>query len=241
VVIPTLNEEAHVARAIRSVRREAGEVIVVDGGSRDRTVDLAREGGAAVLSSAAGRGIQLDIGARRARGGWLVFLHADTWLEEGWSSVLEELDSRVPGGAFRFAVDSPRRGYRLIEAGVALRCRLLHLPYGDQAIFARRGVYVETGGFAPFPLMEDVDFVRRLARRGPLAFPRVRAVTSPRRWERNGMVRTSLTNVTLLGLYALGTRPRRLARLYCGGGDPPSAESPPGEERPGVAPTAKKP
>ncbi|HWX25389.1 MAG TPA: glycosyltransferase, partial [Vicinamibacteria bacterium] len=88
MIIPALNEERHVATAIRSARGEAGEVIVVDGGSQDRTAVLAREEGAEVLSSAPGRGIQLDLGARRARGPWLVFLHADTWLEPGWSLVL---------------------------------------------------------------------------------------------------------------------------------------------------------
>jgi rSAM/selenodomain-associated transferase 2 len=236
VIIPALNEERHVATAIRSARGEAGEVIVVDGGSQDRTAVLAREEGAEVLSSAPGRGIQLDLGARRARGPWLVFLHADTWLEPGWSLVLRGLDAHVPGGAFRFAVDSPRWGYRLIEAGVALRCRLFHLPYGDQAIFVRQGAYLEAGGFAPFPLMEDVDFVRRLRRRGPLGFPAVRAVTSPRRWEQNGMVTTTLKNASLLGLYVLGTRPERLAALYGARDERPFPEAILPPERPEVAP-----
>jgi rSAM/selenodomain-associated transferase 2 len=213
VIIPTLDEERLVARAVRSVRREA-EVIVVDGGSCDGTPRAAAAEGARVLSTEPGRGRQLDAGARIASGEWLVFLHADTWLEEGWAAALLDLGSGAVGGAFRFAIDSPRHGYRLIEAGVALRCRLLRLPYGDQGLLVRRDVYDRIGGFPPLPLMEDVEFVRRLSRTGPLAFPRVRAFTSPRRWERRGILATTLRNWWLLSLYARGRPPERLARLY---------------------------
>lgn len=216
VVIPTRNEEAHVAQAVRSAR-VAGtgiEVLVVDGGSRDRTRYVAAAAGARVVSSPRGRGIQLDRGAREATGAWLVFLHADTRLEQGWARDLLDLPRSVVGGAFRFAVDSPRRRYRVIESGVALRCRLLRLPFGDQGIFVRRETYAASGGFPPFPLMEDVAFVRRLSRLGRLAFPRARAITSARRWERAGVVSTTLRNWGLLGLYAVGLPPKRLARLY---------------------------
>ena len=213
VVIPALNEESRVSRAIGSARDE-GEVIVVDGGSRDHTREVAATAGARVVSSPPSRGRQLNHGARATSGAWLVFLHADTRLEEGWADALRRLRSDVVGGAFRFAVDSPRTAYRLVEVGVALRCRLLRLPYGDQALFARRGAYEMIGGFAPIPLMEDLDFVRRLRRVGPLAFPGRRAFTSPRRWERAGILRTTLRNWWLLALYAGGWSPSRLAALY---------------------------
>lgn len=213
VVIPALDEEDLVAAAVRSVREDA-EVIVVDGGSRDGTREAAVAAGAAVIESAPGRGVQLDAGARAARGDWLVFLHADTRLERGWAAALRALPAAVVGGAFRLALDPPQPAYRLIEAGVALRCRLFRLPYGDQGIFARRDVYGMIGGFRPFPLMEDVDLVRRLARAGPLAFPAARAFTSARRWERHGMAATSLRNLWLLGRYAAGRAPDRLARTY---------------------------
>lgn len=218
VVIPALNEEACLAAAVRSVRDQA-EVLVVDGGSTDRTAEVARAEGARVIASPPGRGRQLDRGARAATGAWLVFLHADTRLEPGWASAVRGLPSQVVGGAFRFAVDSPRPGYRLIEAGVALRCRLFRLPFGDQGIFVRREVYEMIGGFPPFPLMEDLAFVRRLARTGPMAFPAVRASTSPRRWERGGLLATTLRNWRLQALYAAGWSPERLAHLY-GDGEP---------------------
>jgi rSAM/selenodomain-associated transferase 2 len=213
VVIPALDEAAHVERALASVR-DADEVIVVDGGSRDRTAALARAAGAAVLLAPRGRGTQLGRGAARATGDWLVFLHADTALERGWKEALHALPREVAGGAFRLAIDSPRPAFRAIEWGVAWRCRLLSLPFGDQGLFARRSAYAEVGGFRPFPLMEDIDFVCRLGRAGRLAFPRPRAFTSPRRWERHGVFGATLRNGWLLAQFAAGRRPEDLARGY---------------------------
>jgi rSAM/selenodomain-associated transferase 2 len=217
VVIPALDEEHAIAAAIASVRDDAGEVIVADGGSSDRTRERARDAGATVLDGPRGRGAQLAHGAAAARGEWLVFLHADTRLAAGWSRVLADVPAASPGGAFRLAIDSPRRAYRVIEWGAGMRCRLFRLPYGDQALFARRAAYDAIGGFRPLPLMEDVDFVRRLARLGPLALPATRALTSARRWEETGVVRRTLTNWSVLTLYALGRAPERLQRLYSRG------------------------
>lgn len=213
VVIPTLNEEKRIFETVRSVRDQA-EVLVVDGGSEDATVDAAGRAGARVILSPRGRGVQLDRGAREARGDWIVFLHADTRLEHGWDLALLSLDPDVLGGAFRLAVDSPRRAYRVIEAGVALRCRLFRLPFGDQAIFVRRASYGMVGGFPPFPLMEDVVFSQRLARAGRMAFPRPRAFTSARRWEEGGVIATTVRNLGLQALFACGLPPERLARYY---------------------------
>jgi rSAM/selenodomain-associated transferase 2 len=213
VVIPALDEAAHVERALASVRG-ADEVIVVDGGSRDHTAALARSAGASVMSAPPCRGTQQSRGAERAAGDWLVFLHADTALERGWREALLALPPDIVGGAFRFAIDSARPAFRAVEWGVAWRCHLLRLPFGDQVLFARRTAYTTVGGFRPFPLMEDVDFVRRLGRAGPLAFPRPRAFTSPRRWERHGVLGATLRNGWLLAQYALGRTPEDLARGY---------------------------
>ena len=215
VVIPALDEEAQVGAAVRSARDHA-EVIVVDGGSTDRTSEVAAAEGARVLQSPRGRGRQLDAGAREARGEWIVLLHADTWLEAGWAAALRALPADVVGGAFRFAVDSPRPAYRVLEHGVAARCRMFRMPYGDQGIFARRSTYEAVGGIPHLPLMEDVTFVRRLRRAGRLAFPAVRAFTSARRWERQGILVTTLRNWSLVAWYALGASPERLARVYEG-------------------------
>jgi rSAM/selenodomain-associated transferase 2 len=213
VVIPALDEEACLARTIRSVAGDA-EVIVVDGWSRDRSREVAESVGAVVLSCPPSRGAQLGCGARRATGDWLLFLHADTWLEAGWADDIRGLGPKAVGGAFRLAIDAPGRGYRLVEAAVGLRSRLLGLPYGDQGLFVRRSVYDRMGGIAAVPLMEDVDFVRRLKAEGRLALPRTRAFTSARRWERHGLVGATVRNWGLLALYAAGLSPARLARLY---------------------------
>lgn len=213
VVIPALDEEGCIAPAIESVAGDA-EVIVVDGHSRDRTRDVAGSLGARVLSRPASRGEQLAAGAQLATGSWLVFLHADTRLEPGWAGAIRALGGDVQAGAFRFAIDASGARYRVLEAVVALRCRLLGLPYGDQALFVRRDSYERVGGFAPWPLLEDVDLVRRLRRDGRLARLAPRAFTSARRWQRHGIVGTTARNLWILGLYAVGMSPARLARFY---------------------------
>lgn len=213
VVIPALDEEASIARAIRSVAAEA-EVIVVDGCSCDRTRQIAESEGARVLSCPPSRGAQLRVGARHATGDWLLFLHADTWLETGWADEVRELGREVVGGAFRLAIEAAGPGYRLVEAAVALRSRVFELPYGDQALFVRRAVHDRMGGVAALPLMEDVDFVRRLKREGRIALGRRRAFTSPRRWERYGLIGATARNWRVLALYGAGISPARLARMY---------------------------
>jgi rSAM/selenodomain-associated transferase 2 len=220
VVIPTLDEEHLLPAALDSVRRDATEVLVVDGGSTDRTREVAVAAGARVLESSPGRGTQLDRGAREARGDWIVFLHADTRLETGWCASILGLGAAVVGGAFRFALDTGRPARRYTEWAVALRCRVLGLPFGDQAIFCRRGAYDAAGGFPCEPLFEDVAFVLRLRSLGPTALLPNAALTSARRWETDGPTLTTLRNNALLLMFLAGVSPSRLARLY---GIPPSA------------------
>jgi len=214
VVIPALDEEAAIADAIASVRDEADEVIVADGGSADATRERAVAAGARVVDAPRGRGTQQIEGARAATGEWIVFLHADTRLDPGWSRWLHEAPAGTALVAFRFAVDSRRRAFRLVELGTRLRCRLLRLPYGDQALSVRRAAYEAAGGFRPLPLMEDVDLVRRLRRVGALRLAPHRALTSGRRWEKRGVLAGTLRNWTTLTLYALGASPERLRRRY---------------------------
>jgi rSAM/selenodomain-associated transferase 2 len=214
VVVPALDEERTVAAAIASVRAQADEVIVVDGGSRDATRERARAARARVIEAPRGRGRQLARGAAAASGDWLVFLHADTRLEAGWAEALRALPPEVSWGAFRFALDAPGWPYRAVEAGVRARCSLFHLPYGDQALFARREAYVRAGGFPELPLMEDVSFVARVKRTGRGRMLTLRATTSARRWEEHGILRTTALNWTALALYAAGWPPERIARFY---------------------------
>ena len=197
VIIPTLDSEADLGPVLSALVPAAvdglvREAIVVDGGSSDATAAIADEAGATFVTRSGGRGYQLMAGARRARFSWLLFLHADTVLEPGWereaSAFMEAVDlgqRPLTAAAFRFALDDAGLKPRLLERLVALRCRLLRLPYGDQGLLIPRLLYEEIGGFGSHPLMEDVDIVLRLGRRR-LAMLRSRAVTSPVRYRRDG-------------------------------------------------------
>jgi rSAM/selenodomain-associated transferase 2 len=223
IVIPVLNDTPALAALLDDLQpyrdQPAVEIVVVDGGkAADPTLERLRARHADVtwLRSVAGRGAQMNHGARHARGRWLLFLHADTRLGTGWLDELGRLEGLpgVAGGSFRFALDSRSPWARWIERGVEARVRLFDLPYGDQALFATRGDFNALGGFREMPLMEDVDFVRRLRRRGRLARVAVAALTSARRWEQDGWVRRSVENVMLTLLFLAGLPPERLADRY---------------------------
>jgi rSAM/selenodomain-associated transferase 2 len=214
VVIPTLNAASTLGPCLDSVR-EADEIVVVDGGSTDGTAAVAQSWGARLLKSPRGRGTQLAAGAAAATGDWLLFLHADTRLGSGWREAAERHAARSPGKAacFHFRLDAGERRARLVEAGVALRVRLLGLPYGDQGLLVSRRLYDEAGGYRPLALMEDVDLVRRIGRHR-IERLAVEAVTSAARWRSGGWLRRSGRNLLCLALYRFGMSPERLARFY---------------------------
>jgi rSAM/selenodomain-associated transferase 2 len=225
VVIPTLNAEdglaacltAPVPAAIQGIVRA---VIVLDGGSSDRTLKIIEQSGAELLRSGPSRGEQLSVGAAHANSPWLLFLHADTVLEPGWEREVSALVERIDGGrrrptaaTFRFALDDDGFRPRMIEAGVATRCALFRLPYGDQGLLISRQLYQQVGGYSRLPLMEDVDIVRRIGRRR-MTVLRTRAITSAVRYQRGGYVRRSVRNLSCLTLYFLRVPTRIIARLY---------------------------
>ncbi len=225
VVIPTLNAEGTLAQTLAALVPAAvdglvREVVVVDGGSSDGTLQIVDSAGAELLHSSGGRGPQLAAGAERARGPWLLFLHADTVLEPGWerdaAQFLERVDmeQRLPAaGAFRFALDDEGIKPRLLERLVALRSGVLKLPYGDQGLLISKRLYDEIGGYRPLQIMEDVDIVRRLGRRRTVLL-RSRAVTSAERFRREGYVRRSSRNLLCLTLYMLHVSPNVIKRMY---------------------------
>ncbi|MCY4660793.1 MAG: TIGR04283 family arsenosugar biosynthesis glycosyltransferase [Acidobacteria bacterium] len=229
IVIPVLRDSVQLDGLLASLARRADdaavEIIVANGDADDGAVAGVQARHAAVrwVASPPGRGLQMNAGAAVASGRWLLFLHADTRLDERWLDALRQAESHgAVGGAFRFTLDSPRRVARVIERGVAWRTRWLGLPYGDQGLFVRRDAFEALGGYRPYPLMEDIDLVRRLRRRGTLRLSPLPIRTSARRWERDGWVRRSLRNLTLVALYFGGVSPRRLARRYDARSDPSS-------------------
>jgi rSAM/selenodomain-associated transferase 2 len=219
VIIPVLNEAENLGRLLAHLAAACPEadVIVADGGSADGSVAVAaRCPGVRLVASGRGRARQMNAGASAAAGDILLFLHADTRLPAaGVPAVLDALrDPRVVGGRFDVHLDSSRPMLRVVEALMNLRSGLTGISTGDQAIFVRRDVFEAMGGYAEIPLMEDVEFTRRLKRRGRLAALRHRVTTSARKWEREGIVRTILLMWTLRFLYWAGVSPARLHRWY---------------------------
>jgi rSAM/selenodomain-associated transferase 2 len=219
VIIPTLNEVATVPVLMEQLRASAlvKEIVIVDGGSSDDSVAIARTAGARVIATARGRGIQLAAGAGAAAGDWLLFLHADCRLSPDWGTAaaafLMAPERAGRAGYFDFALDDAAPAARRLERIVAWRCRVLALPYGDQGLLIARSLYRAVGGFAPLPLMEDVDLVRRLGRRR-LARIGARCISSPQRYRREGYWRRPLRNLFCLSLYFAGVSPYRIMRLY---------------------------
>ena len=224
VIIPALDEEASIARVIRSCR-EAGpcEVVVVDGGSRDRTVEIARGEADAVIAAPRGRAAQMNAGAAVARGEVLLFLHADTLLPgRSVPAVLDALqDPEVIGGAFRVRLAASPGAGRYVRATLGVTGRMIGARAavsrsysGDQAIFARAEAFRAVGGFPEIPLMEDVELSRRMRRAGKTVLLPLRVETSGRRWEAWGPLRTVLFMWRLRIGHLLGRTPSRCADAY---------------------------
>src|SRR5262249_28099133 len=212
VVIPALNAQSTLNQALAALVPAAvgglvREVIVVDANSADAPAAIADSAGATVIANCGGRGQQLAVGAKNARFPWVLFLHADTVLEPGWereaARFIERVDKSAQpvAAAFRFALDDRGAKPRILEWLGALRCTLVHVPYGDQGLLMPKSLYEEIGGYRPLPLMEDVDIVRRLGWRR-LYLLRAKAFTSAERFRREGYLRRSARNLLCLALYS---------------------------------------
>ena len=222
IVIPVLDEAQTIEaslRALAPLRARGATVIVVDGGSGDSTPALASPLADRVLASARGRSMQMNAGARceeAAAADVLLFLHADTRLPDDADRVVQQAlaDGRRCWGRFDVRLDAPGWQLRLIETMINWRSRLTGIATGDQAIFATRAAFNRLGGFAPLPLMEDLDFSRRARRLGRPRALRERVITSARRWQQHGVWRTVLLMWRLRAAYFLGADPAQLARRY---------------------------
>ena len=221
VVIPVYRESDRINRLIDHLRRldpdHRCEIIVVDGEPRCGTLAVIRDKRVVTLRSEKGRARQMNAGATVARGRTLLFLHADTYLpSDGIALILSAMaDPRYVGGAFGFSIDSERRVLRCVSALVSIRSRLTRLPLGDHGIFIRTEYFFRIGGYRDFPIMEDLELMRRIKLRGDrITVLRPRVTTSARRIEREGLLYCTFRNISLMWLYSLGASPERLKRYY---------------------------
>jgi rSAM/selenodomain-associated transferase 2 len=220
VIIPTLNEVQHLGETL-AVLQQANPPVdywVVDGGSQDGTPVLAKTMGAQVLETSSGRGAQLNLGAAQCLGDVLLFLHADTVLPADFPTQIQRVLGQpgVVAGAFPLKIAPAGLGLNLVAWGVKQRSRWLQLPYGDQGLFLQRQVFETVGGFPELPIMEDFVWVRRLQRLGRIGLASTPVITSARRWQKLGLVQTTLINQVMILGYFAGISPHRLAQWYRG-------------------------
>lgn len=225
IIIPVLNEAATIQETLtRFENASEVEVIVVDGGSRDDTVAIAMHVGKAiakslrieVISAAAGRASQMNAGAAVATGDILLFLHADTHLPTSFDTLVRQAlqNAGTVAGAFELRIDAQLRGLRLVEKMVNMRSHFLSMPYGDQAIFLKAATFHDLGGFPDLPIMEDFELMLGLRRQGRITIVPAPVVTSGRRWQKLGVVKTTLINQLIIAGYFLGVPPAQLVRWY---------------------------
>jgi hypothetical protein len=217
VIIPTLNEAEHLEATLASIENDGSvEILVVDGGSSDGTVNLAKSFAVRLLATKAHRAKQANAGGLAASGDILLFLHADTRLPPGYNTYVRNILQRpgVVAGAFALSIDGPQIGLRIIERLANVRSHVFHLPYGDQALFLKRDQFRSMKGFPDMVIMEDFVFIQRLKTKGKIAIAPVAVKTSPRRWLKIGILKATLINQAILLAYFLGSEPDRMVRWY---------------------------
>lgn len=223
IIIPVLNEAAVIASVVGQLQTaENVEIIVVDGGSLDGTVEIVETlavkafSNLKLLTTPPGRAIQMNAGSQIATGDILLFLHADTQLPAGFDGWVRRVLSqpRTVAGAFELGITGSMLGLRWVEWGVKWRSHYFKMPYGDQAIFLNASTFWEVGGFPQIPIMEDFELVRQLQQRGRIAIAPVNVMTSGRRWQKFGVLQTMLINQILIIAYLLGVSPTTLANWY---------------------------
>lgn len=217
VIIPTLNAEAALPGCLTALGEGLAEglireLVITDGGSSDSTLRIAEEAGAKLVAGPASRGAQLRRGAAAAEGEWLLFVHADTVLQPGWTNAVQAGLTRSGAYYAILRFDAVGLAAQWVSLWANFRARFLGLPYGDQTLLIDRTTYDAVGGFADIPLMEDVAMARAL--KGRLRILPMVAVTSAERYKAQGWARRGARNLVILTRYLLGADPERLATAY---------------------------
>jgi len=216
IIIPTLNEAEVLSETFDRLKKEGDtEIIVVDGGSRDQSVEIARKYSDKVYIVPPGRAGQMNFGARQADGDILLFLHADSVPDEGGiqKAIASFSDPTVVGGAFQLQFNTQRFALRLIARFANIRTRMTRVPYGDQGLFILKRTFESLGGFPEVPIMEDVLMAIKMKQSGKIRLLREKIVTSARRWEKEGLFRTTIQNRLLMIGFGLGVSPVKLAEF----------------------------
>jgi rSAM/selenodomain-associated transferase 2 len=217
IIVPTFNEAQGLKETLTQIQQLCPhELVVSDGGSDDNTLEIAKKFTKHVVYSPAGRALQMNSGAQIATGDIFLFLHADSRIElASFEKMLCSLKSSDKiGGAFSLCIDSDKWSLRLITRLANLRSKYLGMAYGDQAFFVKNSTFQQMNGFTEFPICEDIDFFKRLRKLGPVILLKEKALTSPRRWMKEGIWFTTLRNILIATLFELGFPPRILTKWY---------------------------
>ena len=217
IIIPTFNEESCLGHTLEHIQQLSPyEVIVSDGGSNDKTFEIAKNFTGKLVTGPTGRAVQMNAGARMATGDIFLFLHADSRIDpNSYEKMLFSMThSEKIGGAFSLYIDSEKRNLRLIAWFANIRSKYLGMTYGDQAFFVRNPIFQKMNGFSEFPICEDIDFFKRLRKLGSVILLNEKVFTSPRRWNKEGVWFTTFRNILIAILFELRFSPRTLTKWY---------------------------
>ncbi|AFZ54588.1 TIGR04283 family arsenosugar biosynthesis glycosyltransferase [Cyanobacterium aponinum] len=218
IIIPVINEEKMLLKTIPILKQYPYvEILFVDGGSQDNTINLIHQAGFKCLSSPIlNRSYQMNLGAESAQGDILLFLHGDTILPHNFPQIIIDIvsNSNFIAGAFLLKIDSDKIIFRLLEIMIKMRSHLFSLPYGDQGIFIKKKIFEKIGGFKNLAIMEDFELIKRLNKKGKIYISSEAVITSARRWEKLGIFKTTLINQLIVIGYYLGINTKKLANFY---------------------------
>ncbi len=218
IIIPVFNEAVNIDKFLNQFNcDQEKEIIFVDGGSTDNTVNLIKKKGFQIINSAEKkRSYQMNLGAKNAQGNFLLFLHGDTFLPDNYLDSIEHILNQkdIIAGAFQLTINDPKIVFRLLEILINWRSNIFSLPYGDQGIFIKKSTFQEIKGFPNVPIMEDFMLIKMLQKKGIIKISKLSVITSARRWQKLGILKTTLINQMIILGYYLGFNLDKLANFY---------------------------